>query len=138
MAIGWLTVLQSVPWGDVVNNAPKVAAGAKKLWSVVGKKAAPEARSAVESEVSRSPEAQGASALQLRLDELEAALADMQGQMVASSGLIKELAEQNTQLILRIETLRKRLGWLAGLLVVTSLLAAGSLALGLRVWPAAL
>lgn len=138
MAIGWLTVLQSVPWGDVVNNAPKVAAGAKKLWSVVGKKTPPDARSAVEPQASRVPEAQGAMALQLRLDELESALADMQGQMVASSGLIKELAEQNTQLILRIETLRRRLGWLAGLLAVTSLLAAGSLALGFRVWPAAL
>ena len=31
MAIPWLTVLQAVPWGDVIRNAPKVADGAKKL-----------------------------------------------------------------------------------------------------------
>ena len=40
MAIGWLTVLQSVPWSDVVRNAPKVAAGAKKLWDNVANKSA--------------------------------------------------------------------------------------------------
>lgn len=135
MAIGWLTVLQSVPWGEVVNNAPKVAAGAKKLWSVVGKKTPSTPGSAVETPVSRSSGVQGPSALQSRIDELEAAVADMQGQMLVSSAVIKELAEQNTQLILRIETLRKRLGWLAGLLVVTGLVAAGALALGLRAWP---
>lgn len=134
MAIGWLTVLQSVPWGEVVNNAPKVAAGAKKLWGVVGRKTPPDARGAAEPQVSRPPEAQGAVALQLRLEELEAALADMQGQMVASSELIKELAEQNTQLILRIETLRRRLIWLAVLSAVATLAAAGSLALGLKVF----
>lgn len=38
MAAGWLTVLKMVPWGDVIENAPKVAQGAKKLWSSVGKK----------------------------------------------------------------------------------------------------
>jgi len=38
MAIGWLTVLKMVPWGDVIENAPKVATGAKKLWQNVGKK----------------------------------------------------------------------------------------------------
>ena len=38
MAIGWWTVLQSVPWAEVVSNAPKVAAGAKKLWNAVGRK----------------------------------------------------------------------------------------------------
>ena len=31
MAIAWLTVLKMVPWGEVINNAPKVADGAKKL-----------------------------------------------------------------------------------------------------------
>jgi hypothetical protein len=38
MAIGWLSVLQLVPWGEVISNAPKVAESAKKLWQVVGKK----------------------------------------------------------------------------------------------------
>jgi len=40
MAIGWLTVLSHVPWTEVINNAPKVAEGAKKLWKSVSGKSA--------------------------------------------------------------------------------------------------
>jgi hypothetical protein len=53
----------------------------------------------------------------------------MHNQMVASSALVQALAEQNTQLILRTDALRKRLTWVAGLLGVTVLLAVGGLAL---------
>ena len=38
MAIGWLSVLKSVPWEEVISNAPKVAEGAKKLWKSVSHK----------------------------------------------------------------------------------------------------
>ena len=38
MAAGWVTVLQMVPWGEVIKNAPKVADGAVKLWNSVSKK----------------------------------------------------------------------------------------------------
>ncbi len=30
-----LTVLSNIPWGQVVENAPKVAEGAAKLWNSV-------------------------------------------------------------------------------------------------------
>jgi hypothetical protein len=68
-------------------------------------------------------------ALQSRIAELEAAGAEMHNQMVASSALVQALAEQNTQLILRTDALRKRLTWVAGLLGVTVLLTVGGLAL---------
>ena len=128
MAIGWLTVLQSVPWTDVVRNAPKVAAGAKKLWNAVGKKPLPASDTALDAQMPLSPEAQALSALAARIQELETATADLQNQMVASSELIKALAEQNTQLIFRIETLRIRL-WLVGTLAAASLVAAATTAL---------
>ena len=36
MAVGTLiTVLSNIPWGQVVENAPKVAEGAVKLWNSV-------------------------------------------------------------------------------------------------------
>lgn len=129
MAIGWLTVLQSVPWTDVVRNAPKVAAAAKKLLSTVGKKSTATADPvAAEARVALSPEAQAVAALESRILALETAAAELQNQMIASSGLIKALAEQNTQLILRIETLRLRL-WFVGALAVAVLLAAAGMAL---------
>ena len=63
MAIGWLTVLQSVPWAEVVSNAPKVAAGAKKLWSAVGRKPSAETQIPDTTQAALSPEARAIAAL---------------------------------------------------------------------------
>ncbi|CAH0351959.1 hypothetical protein [Aquabacterium sp. CECT 9606] len=112
MAIGWLSVLQAVPWSDVIINAPKVAEGAKKLWSTVSKKPvdAPTA--------SQAPTASSSSMLDARVTALEANAAQLHEQLVASSELIKALAEQNTQLIQGIEANRLKVKWLAGLALV--------------------
>lgn len=117
MAIGWLTVLKSVPWAEVVSNAPRVAAGAKKLWNAAGKKPDASSNAVVDERATPSPEVHSAAA---RIGQIEAALAELQGQMMVSSELIKALSEQNTQLILRVQTLRVRLWWLvvAGLIAV--------------------
>ena len=40
MGISWMTVLAAVPWTEVIKNAPKVAEGARKLWSSAGRKGA--------------------------------------------------------------------------------------------------
>ncbi|AYQ27811.1 MULTISPECIES: hypothetical protein [unclassified Polaromonas] len=130
MAIGWLAVLQLVPWSDVINNAPKIAEGAKKLWSTVGKKPpvpAPPVEGAVSS---LSPEAQAMATLQARVTAMEETIAELHGQMLASSELIKTLADQNTQLIQRIEVNRVRLLLLAGVTVVLAVAAGLALALG--------
>lgn len=112
MAIGWLTVLKMVPWGDVIENAPKVAVGAKKLWDKVGKKpeevmvptpAGPSAPSPAQVQVQ----------MQQQLAALQQATAELHQQMLDSTELIKTLAEQNTQLVKRVESNRKRVGWLA-------------------------
>ena len=132
MAIGWLAVLQSVPWTEVVRNAPKVAEGAKKLWSAIGRKgpapgmAAPAAQS---SPSALTPEAQAIASLSLRVNALEATTAELHGQLLASSELIKALAEQNTQLIARIEANRMRVLWLSGGVATAGLVAVFSLAL---------
>lgn len=121
MAIGWLTVLKMVPWGDVIENAPKVATGAKKLWQTVGKKPVAAAPAAPAREVLRaaSPEV---AALQAQVAELQTAVADLHQQMLVSSELIQSLADQNTQLIKRVEVNRVRLLWLTA--VVLGLAAA--------------
>lgn len=121
MAIGWWTVLQSVPWAEVVSNAPKVAAGAKKLWAAVGRKPHAGAQVADATQASLSPEARAITALTAHVSELETAVKELQEQMLASSELIKALAEQNTQLIFRIETQRRRMAWLAGALVLVGM-----------------
>lgn len=131
MAIGRLSVLQSVPWADVISNAPKVADGAKKLWNTVVKKTPSPDLPAADAQPALSPEAQAIAALQAQLAAVEAAAADLHNQMLASSELIKALAEQNTQLIKRVEVNRIRVHWLAGGTVLLGIVAAASLVLTL-------
>jgi len=98
MAIGWMTILSNVPWADVIKNAPVVADGAKKLWKKVGGKAEPSSNATVAEP--GTPENRLA-VLQRRVD-------DLHGQMLAASEVIRSLAEQNAQLVARIESNRRR------------------------------
>lgn len=123
MAIPWLAVLKIVPWKEVISNAPAVADGAKKLWNNVGKKPAAPAAPA-ERTADRPPsDSEVIAALQARLTATEAATADLHNQMLASSELIKTLAEQNTQLIKRVEANRLRVVWLTAVIFVFALVA---------------
>ncbi len=118
MAIGWLAVLKMVPWRDVISNAPAVADGAKKLWKSVAKKSSSPVAGSASSAPRVVSESQAVMLLQARVDTLEALTTDLHGQMLASSELINALAEQNAQLVKRIELNRRRLLWLAAVTVV--------------------
>lgn len=126
MAIGWLAVLQAVPWGQVIDNAPKVVDGAKKLWSSVSRKPAAEEFDVSDMQAS-SDEDPGIT--QKRLTALEKKTAELHEQMVTSSALIKELADQNTQLIARIEANRVRTAWLMAICIAVAIVALTALVL---------
>ena len=113
MPIPWLVVLQSVPWTDVIRNAPKVADGAKKLWNTANRKTPAQESLVAEKEAPLANDAASIALLQKRVAKQETAIAELHEQMRASSGLIKTLAEQNTQLVERIEASRVRVVWLA-------------------------
>ena len=123
MPIGWLNALKSVPWAEVASNAPKVAAGARKLWNAVGKTPVNSPNAAPQHTQTEPAEASNVYALQSRLTQLELASLELQAQMIESSRLIKALAEQNTQLMARTEALRFHVRWLAGALAVAALSA---------------
>ncbi|MFZ4537766.1 hypothetical protein [Propionivibrio sp.] len=131
MPIPWLVVLQSVPWVEVMSNAPKVAEGAKKLWKAIARKSPPAEAEAPIAEPDLSPEDQSIATLQARLAAVEASAADLHDQMLASSELIKALAEQNTQLINRIEANRVRVLWLAGFAACIAVISVVGLVLAL-------
>ena len=128
MAIGWLAVLQMVPWGDVISNAPKVAEGAKKLWKTVGKKSPEQGMPSDMLSPPLKPDAQTMGMLQARLIALENITQELHQQMFDSSELIKTLAEQNAQLIQRIELARVRFLILTGATIVVFVVAAAGLA----------
>ncbi|HTJ96519.1 MAG TPA: hypothetical protein VL381_03550, partial [Rhodocyclaceae bacterium] len=102
---GWLNVLKMVPWAAVIANAPKVADSAKKLWNGVAKK----------SVTTRHGESMPVTLgdLQVRLLAAESTIAELHAQMLTSSELIKTLADQNAQLVSRVEINRVRLLCLA-------------------------
>ncbi len=126
MAIPWLTILNSVPWKDVIGNAPKVADGAKKLWKSMAKKAAPADSASPGVTPAHSSEEQTIETLDSRIIALKADLSSLNEAMLASSEVIAALAEQNAQLIKSIEIFRGRvlrLGLLTVLLALVALFA---------------
>ena len=70
-------------------------------------------------------------ALQDRISALESEAADLHDQMLASSELIKALAEQNTQLIQNIEANRVRVLRLTGITAFVAIIAVAGLVLAL-------
>ena len=138
MAAGWFSILNKVPWSEVIGNAPAVAQGAKKLWSTVSGKLAetpPAPEPAPESEPAVAAAPAEVFATQAQVDQLrsklvaaEAATAELQRQMRTSSELINALAEQNTQLVARIQTLSRRLFWLAAAGAATGVVGLAGLA----------
>lgn len=129
MALGWLMILQSVPWSEVIANAPKLADGAKKLWNAVAGKPALPKQPTSDRPAAVSPASPALAALEARTVALEAAVSDLHGQMFASSELIKALAEQNALLVKRVEANRVRMLWLTA---ATGLLAIALIAAWLR------
>jgi TolA-binding protein len=134
MAIGWLTVLQSVPWSEVVRNAPKVAAGAKKLWGSVANKDEDgvDHSADLEAQSRQPPEHLTLGNLQAQIATLQSVAGELQQRLNESTGLITALAEQNAQLIQRIEAMRKRTARFGAALVLVGITSGAALWLGLR------
>ena len=119
MALGWISILKMVPWVDVIRNAPVIADGARKLWGNVARK--PPVGQLDKAGGAAGRVAHDAPSLESRLATLETAASALHEQMLASSELIKALADQNAQLIKGIEVNRRRVLLLAGLNLVLAI-----------------
>ena len=121
MAIGWISLLKTVPWVEVISSAPAVAEGAKKLWRTVAKKSpVPET---VQVPHADTPPVETLAQTQARLMALNTTVAELQAHMLASSELIQVLADQNTALVKRVEAHRRQLRWLSGVVLAGIVLA---------------
>ena len=116
MAIGWISLLSAVPWKDVISSAPEIADSAKRLWKTVLKK--PHDTSAVDIPVIASTDDETISMLLSKLNAMETTVTELHKQMLASSELIQALANQNTELVKRVEANRVRLRWVSGIVLV--------------------
>jgi len=129
MAAGWWTVLKTVPWSDVISAAPQVATGARRLWDTVNRKPG-----AVDPATGLSPEmaAQEDDIIGLliaRSEQNDAELNDLRNQMRSASELIANLADQNAQLIAKMDVQRQKITWLGVTAGLSALLAVVALVL---------
>lgn len=105
-----VTILKYIPWDQVVKNAPKALEAATELWDSVAKWKNKNAQQSVATQQSAMSETE---LLKAELDALRLSVGTLHEQMTGSATLIKELAEQNTRLIERVELNRKRMKMLA-------------------------
>ncbi len=120
MAIGWMTALKVIPWGDVIEAAPGIVKGARKMFAP-----SPPTTQDVAASDPQAP-------WQGQVGRLEAALAQMQEQHQASVQLIESLAEQNAKVVQAIDILRVRTRML---FVSTAVLAVAVMVLaGVLIW----
>ncbi len=115
MAIPWIVVLQNIPWREVISNAPRVADEAKKLWTNLSRQR-PQSSAKPEPSIATSFSGESArdlNLMQTKILSLEAQVADLHAQMLASTKLIDVLANQNNQLVNHIEKNRMRIKLLA-------------------------
>lgn len=114
MAIGWLTALKVIPWGDVIEATPGIVKSARKIF----------ARSQEAEDAATAPTAAASGDPAARIAQLEARLAELAEQQKASAQLIETLAEQNARVVDAIDRLRLR----TRLLMVSCTLLAVALA----------
>jgi hypothetical protein len=120
MAITWLTALKVIPWGDVIEAAPAVVKGARKMFTRTQDADAPVA-----------PAPPGAEMPQ-RIVQLEASVAQLLEQQRAVAKLVETLAEQNARVVQAVDILRVRTRMLLVISTVLAIALVGVTAWALR------
>lgn len=100
--MNWLTALKILPWGEMIEYAPKLVTGAQKLWQRIKVEKAETDAITIE-QVPESPDA-----IARDVQELKQQLQDMQAQQLELSNLVSELAAQNQRLVSAVGVLRLR------------------------------
>ncbi|MBW8370954.1 MAG: hypothetical protein K0M66_08265 [Thiobacillus sp.] len=107
LAIGWITALKIIPWGDVVEAAPHIVKAAKRLFATTKDNAAEDP---VISPTPASASSQNDKFAQMdeRVLHIQAKVDELGIEQKTSAELIKSLAEQNVRVVEAIEILRIR------------------------------
>jgi hypothetical protein len=124
MAVGWVTALKLVPWGDVLEATPQILQAAKKLLGSTRQGTADAAAGTLAGagDAATPPVA-------LELQQLRERVARLEQEQQESAVLIQSLAEQNAQVVQAVEVLRLRNQRLAAAIAVL-----GAVCVGLIVW----
>jgi len=104
MAFNWIAAFKIIPWTDVIAAAPTVARTARGLWRSISK-------TGTAAEVADAGDAAAAGqppTTDEQLRSLRAELAEARAQLLASSEVLRALADQDEKLVAAIEVLRVR------------------------------
>ena len=122
MAIGWVSALKLVPWGDVIQAAPHVLKAAKGLMKKSPEQAQEEAEQAASLHATQPSLAGNAGELALQqVAQLEARVQQLEAAQRASAQVLEQMAEQQAQIVQTVGLLRTgatRLAWACGVLGV--------------------
>lgn len=121
-----LTPLTKINWGAVLRTALAVSEAAAKLSNIIRKKS-PSTDLPANVQANLSPEA--IASLHARLELTAAAVSELHGEMLASSDLIKALADQNALLVKGIALTRIKMIWLTAATTILGIASTISLVL---------
>jgi hypothetical protein len=108
LAIGWISALKVIPWKDVLEAAPGMVKGAKRLFTAA--KAETNSQPIADSSPTIvSFDAEGLANLDSRVRHLQAKVFELNSEQSSSAQLIKSLAEQNARVVNAIEVFRVRI-----------------------------
>ena len=123
MAIPWVTVLQAIPWGQVIENAPKLVDGAQKLFFRLKKGEAP--GSVVLNPSQDEDETARLQALEKYVQENRLELQQLHQNLSDTADLLNNLTGQNAKMVGEIDLLRKQTRRLQWVLAVVSVALSG-------------
>lgn len=115
MPIPWIAALKIIPWGDVIEHAPKVLAAARKL---LDKQKAPSAPPPVGTPLDPAAETPSLGELHKRLIEARQLIDQQAAAQQQMAQTLSELAEQNARLVEAVQLLRVRTRLLIGVAVL--------------------
>lgn len=125
MAVPWLLALKVIPWGDVIEHAPKVLKGAQRLLERQrqGSRPAPATSVGSAAESGMTGRA-GIDVLREQVATLQVELETQRADVQQLTEMATELAQQNTRLVQAVDVLRWRTRWLCLACAVLALLGA--------------
>ena len=122
--MGWLGALKLVPWSEVIEAAPGLVRGARRIFA----QTQDEPATAAEPPPAVA-DVDPTEALRAQLQQLEAQVQALATQQQATAGLLESLTEHNARLVEAVQMLRLRQRWLSGAVAVLALALVAALAL---------